>query len=327
MSRYGWSSRPGLSPFNSTAAQDGIPAVSDDDFSYITSEDLENHTYSAPQSYGHHSHEPAPAFDHRRPEDDVILIKHRGITYPEHFPAYSIGDGKLFVDDVKERVKMIMDLSDRQAKGIRLYYKGRQLKESQVPIRDYNVKNNSEIMVVLGEPGSGSASDSSEEIVVVGREPGYDPPKKSRNKGRGRRRDDQSPRASGSSLGLEVPIDSGRRGTSRVRTQSPSSLSAISGASAAAAVPGGPIEKINSISAHFRAKLLPICLQYTANPPLDPKKREDEHRKISETVMQQVILKLDEVDTGGEEGARARRKELVREVQDVLKSLDEKLKV
>ena len=62
------------------------------------------------------------------------------------------------------------------------------------------------------------------------------------------------------------------------------------------------------------------------NPPSDSKRREDEHRKISETVMQQVLLKLDEIDTAGDEGARAQRKALVRQVQDVLKGLDEKVK-
>ncbi len=39
--------------------------------------------------------------------------------------------------------------------------------------------------------------------------------------------------------------------------------------------------------------------------------------------MQQVLLKLDEVDTSTEDGARGRRKELVQQVQAVLKSLDE----
>jgi hypothetical protein len=59
-----------------------------------------------------------------------------------------------------------------------------------------------------------------------------------------------------------------------------------------------------------------------ARPPKDPKKRIDEHHRLSETVLQQVLLKLDDVETKTENGARARRKELVVEVQNYLNKLD-----
>jgi hypothetical protein len=100
-------------------------------------------------------------------------------------------------------------------------------------------------------------------------------------------------------------------------------LSAISGASAAAAVPGGPIEKLNSIAAHFEAKLRPPCYNFIDSPPSDPKKLKDDHRRISETVMQQVLLKLDEVDVAAEEGARTLRKQIISGVQGILKRMDD----
>jgi len=333
-SGYGYYPRGGISPFGSTLGHGGIPAVTEDDFSYITSEDLE--TLESPHHHRHHSHgadyysRPAPPL--RQPEDDVMLIKHRDVTYPEHFPAYSIGDGKLEVDDVVQRVKMIMDLSERDARRIRLFYKGRQLKEPRAPVREYGVKNNSQVMVVLGDSVGEGSGESSEEVVVVvpdGRDSREDlePPKKSRKSKRGRRKpDDRSPRESAASLSLEVPVDDDRRrGTSRVRTRSPTSISNVSGASAAAGVPGGPIEKLNSIAQHFDAKLRPLCDRFSDNPPSDERKRTDEHRKISETVMQQVLLKLDAIETGGEEGARAVRKELVKDVQAVLKRMDDQV--
>jgi RNA recognition motif-containing protein len=109
--------------------------------------------------------------------------------------------------------------------------------------------------------------------------------------------------------------------TSRVRT--PSLGSAASAASTpTAGIPGGPIEKLNAIKAEFRNKWLPLCLEYVARPPKDTKKRIDEHRKLSETVMQQVLLKLDNVETETENGSRAMRKELVLEVQNCLNELD-----
>ncbi|KAK4235633.1 BAG domain-containing protein [Achaetomium macrosporum] len=326
MSRYGFSARGAMSPFNSFTSQDGVPTVTSEDFSYITSADLEDHGIDIPQSYTSHSHvvdhdhyshsAPPPAYSRPRPEDDVLLIKHQGVTYPEHFPAYSIGDGILLVSDVRERVKMILDLSDRQAKRVKLYYKGRRLKDLDAPVRKYGVKDNSEVLMVLGDSNQGSSSESGEEVIVVGRD-GRERYESSPRVGNSGRWDDRSPRDSTSQVSLEVPAGSNRRrATSRVRTQSPGSAASASSAPAAVlvGVPGGPIEKLNVIAADFNGKYLPACKEFAARPPRDPKKRADEHRKLSETVLQQVLLKLDAVETAAEEGARAYRKELVNRV-------------
>ena len=359
MRRYGWSTRGGISPYSSSIGQ-GVPNITDEDFSYITSEDLENHTFDNPgrssysgapsQYYDLYSQSaPAPAYNRLRPEDDVMLIKHQGITYPEHFPAYSIGDGKLFVSDVRERVKMILDLSDRQAKRVKLYYKGRRLRDPDVPIRSYGVKNNSEVLMVVDDSGQGSSED---DMVVVGRdgrehrEPReafdaryerhgresrssrYGTTPDSPRTSRTGRWGEPGPRDATTTFGGGVGVADDARGSykraqSRVRTQSPSGGSAVSAASCPPGIPGGPIEKMSQISMVFNNELLPLCNDYIAQPPEDPKKRDFEHRKISETIMQKVLLKLDEIETSGEEGARARRKDLVKHVQEALKSLDE----
>ncbi|KAL2135327.1 hypothetical protein VTI74DRAFT_8980 [Chaetomium olivicolor] len=336
MRRYGFSTRGALSPFSS---QDADPIVTDEDYSYITSAELEDNGVDIPRrsSYIPHSHfidpystsAPSLAYGRHRPEDDVMLIKHQGITYPEHFPAYSIGDGKLLVSDVRERVSMILDLSDRQARRVKLYYKGRRLRNPDKPVREYGVKNNSEVLMVLGDPGHGSSSDSGEEIVVVGRDgrERYETASGSPRLDRSSRWSERGPRDSSSQVGLDVPVDdTRRRGTSRVRTQSPGSGVSVASAPPApipVGRPGGPIEQLNNIATEFNTKWRPLCLDYAARPPRDEKKRTDEHRRLSETVMQQVILKLDAVDTAAEEGARARRKELVIEVQAVLKKIDD----
>ncbi|KAK4222521.1 BAG domain-containing protein, partial [Podospora fimiseda] len=315
MPRYGWSSRPALSPFGSTVGQ-GVPNITDEDFSYITSEDLESSVYDNPgrASYGgaqsqyydlYSQSAPAPAYDRLSPEDDVMLIKHQGITYPEHFPAYSIGDGKLFVSDVRERVRMILDLTDRQAKRVKLYYKGRRLRDPDAPIRSYGVKNNSEVLMVLEDSGQGSSED---DMVVV--------PRHRRESRESREALESRFERTGRDIrGYGAPPDSPR--TSRTgRWGEPGPRDATTSF-------GGPIEKMSQISVVFNTELLPLCNDYIASPPSDPKKRDQEHRKISETIMQKVLLKLDEIETTGEEGARARRKELVKHVQEALKSLDE----
>ncbi|KAK4191340.1 BAG domain-containing protein, partial [Podospora australis] len=349
MRRYGFS-RGGISPFGSTLGPGGVPNVTEDDFSYITSEDLETHgldmpvpsrSYaSQPRYYDSYSASaPAPAYMRQKPEDDVMLVKHQGITYPEHFPAYSIGDGKLYVSDVRERVKMILDLTDRQAKRIKLYYKGRPLRDPDAPVRSYGVKNNSEVLMVLDDSGQGSSDESNVSVGHDGRERRGSRHERSGRSGRVSYRPPQggsprtsrsdqfdNPRAATSSFGgLDIPDEdrgSSNRAKSRVRTHSPTE-STFSSASAPVGVPGGPIEKLNTIASHFEAELLPLCVEYVARTPSDPKKRDDDHRRISETIMSQVLLKLDEIDTSAEDGARARRKELVKHVQDHLKKLDD----
>lgn len=358
MSRYGWSSRPQLSSYTSNLG-DGTgvaPSITDQDFSYITSEDLEGDRYSYdPRESGSHlSRQAAP----QPPEDDVLLIeKTKGKFYGERFPAFSIGDGKLLVGDVIERVAMVMQLSERRAKRVKLLYKGRQLKDYEAPIRLYGVKNNSKIMVVIGDSGGEASSDDGrDDVVVIEQDDGHRKKSKKRRKPKKTGSDGSRSNAGsndgsnagsnagsyvggsaagsyvggstagsyvGSNAGLEVPQVGGGRGGSSSRPQSPAS--GVSGTSTASAVRNGPMEQLNNISSSFTTNLLPLCVQFTANPPADPKKRQDEHRKLSETIMQQTLLKLDAVDTGGDDAVRQARKGLVRQIQDVLKGLDARL--
>lgn len=311
MSRFWGRSRDNISPYASQTDTQGVPHITEDDFSYITSEDLENTLPSSSRAYDPQSRRAAPPANL---DDDVLLIKNKGVTYPVHFPAYSIGDGKLLVRDVRVRVGLVMDLSDRRTHRMKMLYKGRQLTEQDVPIRDYGVKNNSELLVVVPEGKLSDEDDesSSEEVIVA--EDQQKPKKTKKNKGRKKKKDRIDPRES--TANLEVPGQ--RERESRKPSPDPSRVSSP-------AVPSGPQEKLDAIRSHFDAQLLPVCQQFLDNPPKDKKRLEDEHRKLSETIMQHVLLKLDEVDTGGDPDVRARRRELVNYVQDVLKDIDERL--
>ncbi|XP_044722238.1 ATPase family associated with various cellular activities (AAA) domain-containing protein [Hirsutella rhossiliensis] len=291
MSRYGWSlRRDQSSPYSSLSG--GVPAVTDDDFSYITSQDLDDAPIGSSNHRHHHprSQSAAPP----APEDDVLLVKNKGVTYPSRFPAYSIGDGKLRVRDVRERAGLMMELSDRAMRRLKLLYKGRELKEAAAPVRDYGVKNKSELMAVLPDVGDES-SQSEEEVVIV------DAKSRHRKKRKPKKRSDWNDGDSATSP---------REGNSHSRSPPPPASGS------------GPLKQIDDLAIEFKTKWLPLCVQYTAAPPTDPKIREEEHRKLSEMLMQSILLKLDGVETEGIPEVRARRKELVRSVQDVLKGLD-----
>lgn len=294
MSRYGWSlGREQTSPYGSLSS--GIPAVTDDDFSYITSQDLDGSPYTA------RSQAPPPGAA-AAPDDDVLLIKNKSVTYPAHFPAYSIDDGKLRVRDVRERIGLMMELTERATRRVKLLYKGRQLKEPTAPVRDYGVKNKSELMAVVSDAAD-DESASDEEMVIVGDAAADDKSRRRKKKKGSKKRSGAGGRGDGDSA------SSPRDDATSPRPPLPPAASAA-------------LKRIEELSSEFTSKWLPLCVQYTAAPPPDPKAREEEHRKLSETLLQNILLKLDGVETDGVAEVRTRRKELVHHVQEVLKGLD-----
>ncbi|KAI0470915.1 BAG domain-containing protein [Xylariaceae sp. FL0804] len=326
MSRYNWPpSREAMSPYASQAGGHGVPRVTDDDFSYITSEDLEDTMPAPPRTYDPLARQPQP----NHIEDDMLTIRsEKDVNYPVRFPAYSIGDGKLLVKDVRDRAAIVMDLSERRGRRIKMFYKGRELREPGRPVRDYGVKNKSELLVRVPEgklsDEDEDSSGSAEEVVVNDSREEQKRRKKKNNKNRKKKTKDQGG-PHDSTASLEVPSQASGGDMDREGRRLSPNPSRHASRVPSPAVPAGPMEKLEAIRKHFETEFVPLCDQFSANPPKDPKKLVDEHRKISETILQHVLLKLDEVETGGDPEIRARRKDLVNYVHDVFKQIDRHL--
>ena len=85
-----------------------------------------------------------------------------------------------------------------------------------------------------------------------------------------------------------------------------------------------PIEEIDFLTNKFRTELVPQGLEFISNKwaPIDAVKREFDYKRISETILTQILLKSDAVDTEDDPEPRMRRKELIREVQSFLADID-----
>ena len=83
-----------------------------------------------------------------------------------------------------------------------------------------------------------------------------------------------------------------------------------------------PLEEIEFLTNKFRTELVPQGLEFMSNTPTDAEKRDFEYKRVSETILMQILLKLDAIETQGDSEARMRRKELVKEVQGFLSDLD-----
>jgi hypothetical protein len=92
---------------------------------------------------------------------DVINLKHKSLTWELYFPPFTIGDGLVYIKDIKrlasEKLKVRPQL-------LRLFYKGRQLHHDDLTARGYNLKHNSEVFCVVAEDATESDAPDGERI-------------------------------------------------------------------------------------------------------------------------------------------------------------------
>lgn len=289
-----WGGR--VSPYS---AASGHPQVSDADFEYLNPD-----TQPIPRAY-----DPISRHTSRVDDDtnvpDILVLKHRARTYPLHFKAYAISDGIITVGDVRKLAAK--ELAAADYRRVRLLYKGKNLTDDSKTAKSQGLKQQSEIMCVVSEAVFGNDSASSEtetDANGLNEADGSLKPKrkrnrKSRNKGRSGKDD---------SANLAPSMEKGPSSTSRPSTPQPP--------------PTTPMGKVEQLASTFHTQFVPKCVQYMSNPPPDKKTRDFEHKKLSETILAQIILKADDIMMEGDESARSQRKALVIEAQEMLKRLD-----
>ncbi|KAI9794567.1 MAG: hypothetical protein M1816_004454 [Peltula sp. TS41687] len=302
-----WGGGGSFSPFGSSQH----PAqVSEDDYSYITAEDLA----PPPRAYDPHNDLRQTAY-HPSANDDIIILRSRGNSFPAHFTPYSIDDGLLTVADLRMRAANMLGLADPAR--LKMLYKGRTLKDDKRPCREEGLKINSEVLCVLSEEPVQSGRGQ-EQVHAVGEEDGSES-----------ERDDSSA-AAGDGTSKRKRNRNRKKKTKKSETNDglapPDTSSGRASPREVAPAPKTALDKLEELSSHFSTKLLPPCVQFTGHPPADPAKREFEHRRLSETILSEVLLKLDAVETEGDPDARQRRKDLVKQAQEVLSGLDAVLK-
>ena len=341
-----WFSRSGgswggrFSPFGRPGNSPNAGVVNDSDFSYITNEDLRRNG-TAPE---------VVEWDDKNPdrETDCVVFKEKRTNYPTHFPVHSIRDGELRISTLRQAAAKKLGIDD--ARRIRMFYKGRNLKHDERSAREEGLRgDNSEILVTVGEapagslaPGAAAADDGAarawsdnddndnDNDDYSDGDSGANTKKKSRKRG-GRRSKKKGGAASATASGTSTPGYT-TKGAGSEFLPIPSHINAAPRPSSAPpqparpAAPVTPQGKLDGIASKFHTEFVPLCVQFMSNPPAEKSKRDFEYKKLSETILTQIIFKLDGVETDGDQEARATRKALVKEVQGMLTKLDETAK-
>ncbi|KAJ9608369.1 hypothetical protein H2200_007357 [Cladophialophora chaetospira] len=345
-------SRNGGSPYTSNVVDPYARNLSNH-FEYIDADQgmlQDNHRHSVYKP--HDTHHPLEDPD----EPDVVLVRHMAQMLQIEFPPYSISEETAYVGQLRDKVARHLQTDPRR---IRLLYKKRDLKHDSLPLRKYNVKQNSEVTAIKTEgyldySDKDSHSSSGEDV------PETNPRRRPRAPSSVRHRSDenlprvQQPSSTSSTfLHPNGHIPSGaaaerqsrpslkpefddrpiRREPSRSRGTSPHPQTSQTApprpapsstpipTSLPKADPKTPLGQLQTLSDTFHEQWLPLCRKFMTNPPSSLADREKEHRRISESVMTHIILKADAVEVDSQD-ARGFRKGLLHDVHEAMKRID-----
>lgn len=301
------------------------PHVSDEDFSYITPDDI----VDPPSNSSRYEPSNAPRYKAQydgnadETEPDVICLRHRGTVYPLRFRAYAIDDGVLTVGALRQEAAATTGA--QSPKQIRLLYKGQLLKHDSQTCKEVGLKQHSEVLCVVSEVGANTPSDLSDTGDL--RRPGS-----SSSRGDGEPTSPHPDEGSSKKKGGKKRRNKKGKGRDQDTLEVPPlSTPPRPSASPSGLPPPAPnlkllansMEQVTALTGYFQQELAPLVDEYVADPPTEPKKREFEYKKLSETILAQIMLKADGIEPDGVEVVRNARKALIKEAQAALNRLDD----
>ena len=353
MSTYWRGSFDGRSGGRRSPYPSGIPREHMlDHVEYLTSDAIDDH---------HTNHERSSnARVYDKPADpddapDIINLKSRGQEYKLKFVPFAISDGKLLVGDLR---KYAAEQLRTDPKRLRMLYKREPLDDDRRPATYYGVKQNSTVSCVLTEANA-SAIDSSSDDDIPSSSANAQPRRQQRPRGKSnvRHRSEEQVPVQSNFLhpanatiprqserlsrrdSLRAPTNGDyRRQRSHSRAASPNpSVTTNSSSTASIAVfdfkppkfpssydSASPFSKLKTLSDAFYNTWLPLCERYIRHPPSDPRDRDKECKRLTESILSQITLKLDDVDTNGINEARIIRKGLVESALEVMRRCDDR---
>lgn len=199
---------------------------------------------------------------------------------------------------------------------------GRKLEEPNKSLKSYGVKTGDKIMVNVSNVAATAAAAAAASRVQASSRGGKGGKGKKGGKKKGGSGKGQNQSQNGPDLSFDKPIlGGGNRDTTNI-------------SSIPRSFPKKPLtarEKIEKVLEEIEKDIAPLISKFVGHIPEDKQQRDDEHRLISETLLQKMLV-LDGIDTTQEEEGehevplRQKRKEAVNEVHKHLSTADAALK-
>lgn len=291
------------------------PQVSERDFSYVNPDEVDDQQDSDKQP-------------------DILLLKHRGVTHPLHFQAYAIDDGKLTVGKLRQHAAQATGSSD--ADRVKLLYKGKLLKDNSKPCKMEGLKQQSEVLCVVSEVSAASSensnsNDEAEDInttFIRQNEPNN--PRDSETTLSSNNSDNTTSATATNSKSKRRRNNKKNKPKRPAEDQSTKPVNTTGSTSTSALPPPAPnlnsipspLDKVNALRAYFQTELFPLYQRFVSNPPADTKARDTEYRKVNVSIVDQVFLKADGIESEGNSDVRDARRALIKEAQACLTELD-----
>ncbi|KAJ5385564.1 hypothetical protein N7517_003475 [Penicillium concentricum] len=241
---------------------------------------------------------------------DIILIRNNGNIYPLHFRANAIDEGALTVGALRLEAAKVVGAAF--SGFVELLYKGNPLKDHSQTCKAKGIQQHSEVLCIVVDTDPSRIRDSSD--YERGHE-SHPPQAQSKIMVNKNKETKQSSPVRDETEPVSMPFLASRHTSSAPPSSSlpiPPVLETLPTA----------MEQVSALTVWAERVIIPLCDKYAAHPPADIKKRDFEHKKLTETIVV-VMIKADGIESDGDMTARNARKALIKQLEHASSRLDE----